>query len=119
MENQQTLPDWFDKNFLQQALGSFHNDKTIEIVDFEPSKSFGEHFGSSMLQCKIFYKSSKLPKAQELDVVIKAMVPEGSLEGDIAGGPIFDTEIKMYKEVIPAMEQLFERSGLKFELAPR
>lgn len=114
-------PNWLDNEFLSKALRSYKHDDTIEVLSFTTNANFSTHFASSMFQSVIEYSSSKFPKSEPetLSVVIKAKpVSEGIKMQVVAGGPLFETEIRIYKEVIPAINQLFERSGMKVDLAP-
>lgn len=112
-----THPDWLDNALLEKALRSYKNDDTIKVSSFNVKNSGGEHFGSSMLHAKVEYLSTKLSKSKPevLEVVIKAKsVDNGALPLD----DVFEVETKMYKEALPAIKQLFERSGLKYDIAP-
>lgn len=114
-------PEWFDNELLEKALRTYKKDETIEIISFETRASFSEHFGSSMFQSSIKFKSSKYPKAdhETLGVVVKSKPVDDAMKMNlIAGGPLFENEVAMYTKTIPAMQQLFERSGMKIELAP-
>lgn len=74
-----------------------------------------------MFQSRIDFKSTKHPKSEPetLSVVIKAKPVGDELKSKLLGdGPMFENEIRMYKETLPAIHQLFERSGLKAEVAP-
>lgn len=119
MENViENVPDWLDKMLLQKAVQSYKHDKNIQILCFKVSTSFAEHFASEMFQCEIELKNSE-SQLETLNVVIKAKPVNEGLKMDVVGqGPLFETEIKMYKETIPAINQLFEQNGLKVELGP-
>jgi Ecdysteroid kinase-like family len=116
---EESVPEWLDNSFLQKAMRSYRRDDTIEVLSFTMKTGFSEHFASTMFQSQIVFKSSKYPEPQTLNVVIKAKpVNEGLKMKVVSGGPLFETEIRMYNETIPAIHQLFERSGLKVELGP-
>lgn len=124
MHQQQTTqatPEWLNSNFLQNALKSYRHDGTIEVLNFKLKQGFSEHFASEMFQCSIDFKSTKYPKSEPetLDVVIKASPIGDDLKMKVVtGGPLFRNEIRMYKESIPAIHQLFERNGMKIVFAP-
>lgn len=118
---QDSAPDWIDKSFLQKVLRSYKRDETVEVLNFSFKAGFAGHFASEMFRSKIEFKSTKYPKPEleTLDVVIKAQPVGNSLAAQIAsGGPLFETEARMYGETLPAIHQLFEQSGLKAEVAP-
>lgn len=114
----ESTPEWLNNSFLRNALKSYKRDETIEVLNFDVRSGFCEHFASSMFQSKIEFKSSKYPKS-ELSVVIKAEpIGDDFKEKVVASGPLFDIEIQMYNETLPAIHQLFERNGLKAEVSP-
>lgn len=121
MENTEKSPEWLNIDFLQKALSNYKNDNSVKVLNFEISKNFGEHYGSEMLKCSIdFISGDKEPAKENLKVVIKSMsVGEDkiSLIRD-ASSKIFNTEIKMYTETIPAINKLFETNGIKVDFAP-
>lgn len=115
------VPEWLDKSFLQMALRSYRNDDSVEVLNFTIKSSFCEHFASTMFQSKIDFKSSKYPKPdpESLSVVIKVKPVIEDLRMEVvSSGPLFETEICMYKETIPAINNLFERSGMKVVMGP-
>lgn len=121
MKNDEETPKWLDSIFLQKALQSYKNDETIEVLNFQVATGFSEHFASEMFQCKVLFKSLKIPESQpeSLNAVIKAKpVGEGLKMDMVSQAPLFETEIKMYKKTIPAINQLFKLNGLKVELGP-
>lgn len=124
MQNQIKMADhkWLNKGFLESMVKSWRLNNSIEILKFDVSSNFSEHFASTMFQCKIVFKSSKHSQSDPeiLDVVIKTMPVNEEMKMRVVGrGPLFETEIQMYKETIPAMHQLFEKSGIKVTLGPK
>jgi Ecdysteroid kinase-like family len=120
-EVEEKTPDWLNQVFLQKALRSYRRDDSIEVLNFTVNSGFSEHFASSMFQSKIVFKSSKYSKSEPetMNVVVKAKPFDNDMKMKVvSNGPLFETEIRMYKEVIPAFQQLFERSDMKVELGP-
>lgn len=107
---------WLTKSFLTKAIQSYKKDHSVEVLNFTINDGFSEHFCSSMVQCKIEFSSSKT-ESETLSVVIK-MLPTGADKSVIEVEPYFKTEIKMYKDVIPALTELLKRSGIEVELGP-
>ena len=124
MENlDKNLPGWLDHNFLIKILSIHRNDDSIEISSVEMKTGFSEHFGSSMFQCKIYFKSLKATDSlgESIDVVIKALPNDkdkGFTQNLLSDAPLFKTEIKMYNEVIPAINRLFKLNGMNVTLGP-
>lgn len=120
-EAAEKTPEWFDKTFVQTAIRSYKRDETIEILGFNVKSGFSGHFCSSMFQSEIKFKSHKLRNAEPevLNAVIKAMpLNEADKMKIVSGSPVFETETKMYSTTLPAIYELFERSGMKVELGP-
>ena len=115
---EEKTPEWLDNIFLRKALQSYKRDESIEVVDFIISTGFSEHFASTMYQCKVNFRSVESGEAT-LNVVIKAKpVNDGLKMNVVAGGPLFETEIRMYSETIPAIHHLFERNGINLKFGP-
>lgn len=120
-EAAEKTPQWFDKAFVEAAIRSYKRDGTIEVLSFDVKSGFSEHFCSSMFQSKIEFKSHKFRKVEPeaLNVVIKAMpLTEVDKMKIVSGTPVFETETKMYSKTLPAIYELFERSGMKIALGP-
>lgn len=117
-EVQSENPEWIDTKFFQKVLKTFKNDESIQVIDFTVSTSFSEHFGSQMFQSKVNFQSAKYQKTESISLVIKSEPVDEALKTEVAAGPVFQTEIRMYQETIPAMQQLFERSGIKGKIGP-
>lgn len=111
------LPEWINIAFLQKAIRSYKNDDSIEIIDFSIKSGFSEHIASVMFQCKIEFKSFN-SKCETLHVVVKASPINDGIKSIATEGPLFENEIEMYTSTIPAFRQLYERSGIKIDLAP-
>lgn len=108
---------WITNDFLANALRSYNNDDSVEVLGFKRKVGFSEHFGSSMFQISIEFTSKNSARPLTLNVVIKSIAADGASPLSDTR-PLFGTETKMYKEVIPAINQLFEQSGIEVDLAP-
>lgn len=72
-----------------------------------------------MFSCKVVFESSKC-SMETLNIVIKAYPAESDVIAPIvAESPIFQTEILMYQQTLPAIRELFVRNGMECDfLAP-
>jgi hypothetical protein len=117
-----SVVEFLNRELLEKALRTYKNDGTIEILNFEISLAFGEHYGSQMYRSKVDFKSKKYPsqrETQSIAVVIKIKPPgDSDLSKITEGGPLFETEIEMYKNVLPTINELYQRNGQKIEFAP-
>lgn len=113
-------PEWLSKSFLQEALIRFKNDETIEVLNFDVGgATLVDHFASTMVKSRIEYKSAD-SELEVKSVVIKVKpMGDGFIVRNVSSGPLFDNEIRMYTQTLPAMRQLFERSGMEFKMVPR
>lgn len=114
-----SVPEFLNIELIKSAIKSYKKDENVEILNFEISSGFSEHFGSSMFKGKIEFKSPKYSsKAETLSTVIKVkptVDPNTNFQFDTT--PLFKTEIKMYQKVLPLFHELYERNGqssLKF-----
>lgn len=117
----ESVAEFLNRELLEKALKSYKNDDTIEVVNFEISPAFGEHFGSQMLRSKVDFKSAKFSSQREVQsiaVVIKIKPPSDSTLAEVVEGPLFETEIDMYKNVLPAFDELYKRNGINIEFGP-
>lgn len=121
MQQQPSLPNWLNQDFLEKAIRSYRKDSIIKLESFEFSYGFSEHFASQMCSCKMKFNSFKYPKvtSEKLNVVIKIEPPKDDIKASIVENKsIFEAEIRMYAETLPLMQNLLERSGFDNELAP-
>lgn len=119
VEAQKPRPEWFNKSLLEIALKSYHKVESLKIVNIKPTGNFIEHFGSEMLGCEVTYNSPKFQVNKTLNIVIKAFPSHENYKSKVlAESPFFSTEVRMYTETLPVINDLFQRSGLKCELAP-
>lgn len=117
--NEKFLPKFIDKKFLQKAIKSYKNDDTIQLIDYSVNSAFSQHFASEMFQVKINFLSTKHSKTEVINVVIKAKPIKDVLKMEVvAGGPLFETEISMYRKALPAIQRLFEQNGIEFKCFP-
>lgn len=111
-------PAWIDQSFIEKAIKFYRTDDSIQILSFNIKKSFSEHFASAMFCSEIIFKSTG-SESETINVVIKVKPIDEGLKAEIVdGGPLFENEIKMYQETLPAMEKLLKKSGMAVELAP-
>lgn len=108
-------PEWLNVELLQKAVRNYKNDYNVQIKDFSIQSGFSEHIASEMFQCKIDFESCNSSKCETLNVVIKARSTTNEVAAD---GPLFENEIQIYTNTIPLIHRLFERNGIKINLAP-
>jgi hypothetical protein len=120
MENKDKHPEWLNEAFMEKALSSFKNDDSVKVLDLKFSSNFSQHYGSSMFQCQINFKT-KSSDSETLPVVIKFEPLNNDLKMNIVAGSLksfFTNEVRMYSETIPAIKKLFAKHGYNDEFAP-
>lgn len=116
-------PSWMDEKFFAHALGKFEHDPTVKInsLDFKPATIVGDHFASVMYRVTAEYDIPKYKKSNVKRVMIVKTVPFGTgakAELFKNGSPVFNTEGRMYSQVIPEMERLLSNVGEQFKFGP-
>lgn len=115
-------PAWLDDQFFENAVRSFANDASIEIVggcELRPATKGGDHYASIMFRTTVRYRSGRCSQTEEqtLDLVIKALPTAEGFKRDLTkDSGLFETEIKMYSEVLPAMTKLLKDIGEHLEV---
>ncbi|XP_029727889.1 uncharacterized protein LOC109422705 [Aedes albopictus] len=115
-------PAWLNDQFFENAVRSFANDPSIEIVggcELRPATKGGDHYASIMFRTTVRYRSGRRSQSEEqtLDLVIKALPTADGFKRDLTkDSGLFETEIKMYSEVLPAMTKLLKDIGEHLEV---
>ena len=112
-------PDWLNKKFLETVIRQYKNDNSITVIEFSLNGTFSEHFASSMYRVSIEFKSKQFKNNENIKVVVKAQpADEGIIKDVTSGGPLFETEISMYRKVLPMFKQLFGSKGEHITFSP-
>ncbi|XP_075145288.1 uncharacterized protein LOC142220185 [Haematobia irritans] len=107
-------PLWLDDAYLQQVLGNFLKDPrvTIEKVDIRPVNPNGENYASVMSRLKITFKHSKSQESQQLSFIMKYTYESDPFIAQIMSGyDVYNTEMKMYEEILPQLAEILRESG--------
>jgi hypothetical protein len=119
MENTECHPDWLNEAFMEKALSISRKDSLPTVSGFSAKPSLVGNFASSLFHCTMTITTQSDSKLEASYMMIKIEPVNEGLKRDIASeGPLFETEIKMYNEVIPIMTQLFKSKGLNVDFAP-
>ena len=114
-------PPWMDKTFFERVIRHHEKDAKTEVKDFviTPGSKMGEHFASIMFRCVLNF-SSKFNKSGNISLIVKAMPHEEGMKKDLLEeAPLFKTEMAMYGDVLPEMENLWKSAGDDSKLAPK
>ncbi|XP_063709151.1 uncharacterized protein LOC134837694 [Culicoides brevitarsis] len=113
-------PLWLDNEFFQRALRNFYKDNFISVknVVTRPGTKIGEHYASCMYRAEVTYENKeKLEKIEKL--ILKTLPTEDGPKLEmLKASTAFETEMRMYGEVLPAMEKLLKSVGDETRIAP-
>ncbi|XP_069690930.1 uncharacterized protein [Periplaneta americana] len=107
-KREELAPSWMDKAFFEKALQSSENDSflTVTSVQFEMATAPGDNYLSVIYRATL--QVVKENKTEERFLIVKTQ-PRGLAMNKIATeGKIFEREIAMLRDVIPAMNRLIE-----------
>lgn len=88
-------------------------------MDITPASLKGDHFASIMFRLKVDYTKDD-GEIQNISLIVKTMPEIGGAKLDILSqATVFETEIGMYKETIPQIEDVLSRNGDNTKFGPR
>ncbi len=84
----------------------------MDSFEVSPGAKPGENFASTLYRVTINYTSTKVPCDEPLSLIIKTMPEKGNFKADTFDStPMFDTEIKMYNEILPQFQAVWESAN--------
>ncbi|XP_069690900.1 uncharacterized protein [Periplaneta americana] len=101
-------PSWMDKIFFEKALQSSENDPflTVTSVQIERATVPGDNYLSAMYRATI--QIVKGDKTEERSLIVKTEPTGQAMNKLAADGNVFEREVTMFRDVIPAMNRLIE-----------
>lgn len=105
-------PIWMDGDFFKDVLNVCKKGFFLNIVNYEitPATVVGDHFASIMFRAKVTYLDNENVK-QEITLIVKTMAEDGIKKEMLQDSKIFETEIRMYRDIIPKMEKILRQVG--------
>lgn len=106
MDLERKYPDYISKEFFEKALKSGFNSNSIVITDLKLSmgSSAGDNYCSDIYRAAIEYTNAG--QSKKISLIIKAM-PFSEARGPLLEDlEVFEKEVKMYMETLPAMSKL-------------
>uniref|UniRef100_A0A1I8Q303 CHK kinase-like domain-containing protein n=1 Tax=Stomoxys calcitrans TaxID=35570 RepID=A0A1I8Q303_STOCA len=108
-------PAWIDQRFLEEVLSTYENNEHVEVLNYEmsPASMKGDHYASIMFRCKVEYRFGDNGTILNKSLIIKTLpVEEGSKKREmLLESRLFETEIKMFSEVLPKIEKILAECG--------
>lgn len=123
MVDSSVVPEILTKEFFENALRSYEKDNTIILNDLfiSPGPNPVDHVTSIMFKAKVKYISTKnLSSEKHLHLIVKTVPCKNGVKLEIIqSSSAFTTEMKMYDEVLPAMEKLLQTIDIPSIIGPR
>lgn len=119
---------WITKEFFQNILKnqfSVHSDDCVTVDNYylKHALSAGENYASLMIRCLLTYKINNnvqhTSDGGKMNFVIKVPVPIKELREIFDEMKLFEKEIIMYEQVLPAVDELLSSIGDHVKLAPK
>ncbi|XP_063697375.1 uncharacterized protein LOC134828361 [Culicoides brevitarsis] len=111
------IPSWMDKNYFEDVLRHFKNNETLKITNYElkPASKAGDGFASSIF--RVICQTGD----EEISLIVKTVpIEEGLKRSMINHERAYETEIKMYAEILPEMEKiLLKVTGKAVKIGPQ
>ncbi|XP_055856234.1 uncharacterized protein LOC129919399 [Episyrphus balteatus] len=115
-------PNWLNEKFFEKILRDYLNDDKIKVVKLTvaPATVTNDHYGSVMFRTTLDYIDSK-ENNMSIPYIVKMSPEMESVKKDILGSDsfIFKTEIRMYSETIPKIEEILRKYGDDTILGPK
>lgn len=91
----------------------------LKIVNFDisPASMKGDHYASIMFRCKISYRIDDLTDSKQKTLIIKTLPDVGMKAEMLQESKVFETEINMYTQTLPKIEQILSENGEPTKLA--
>lgn len=108
-------PLWLTDSYLEDILKKYLKDENVKIhnVDIKPATANGENYASVMSRIKVKYTGSKRNKElQEITFIMKYSYESDPFVAQImAGYDVYNTEMKMYEEILPQLADILQQVG--------
>lgn len=125
-DNIQNIFPWINKEFFSNILrNEYSNAKSVQILNYtlKPALKPGENYTSEMIRVKVNYAISEsndkqkiIDDQREISFIIKTKLCNEQLKADLDEGNIFEKEIVIYRDILPAVQKLLSTidADLKF-----
>lgn len=110
-----------DDKFFEKVLSSYHKDPGLKVTEIHFDSGSSEeihHYASSMERVTVDFSSFKTNASQVSVIVKQAPTTLDATVLKLNYKKTFETEIKLYSEIIPKIEELFTSIGDECKLAP-
>ncbi|XP_055547872.1 uncharacterized protein LOC129731695 [Wyeomyia smithii] len=109
-------PRWLNDSFLQQIIRAARNDPSVTLCHsckFHPGSKPGRNYASVLYRTTVHFRSGR--SHHQVEQAINLMLKTEKHSVVLRDRSLFETEIRMYREVLPAMEQLLGSIGASLD----
>lgn len=110
-------PTWLSDSYLEEVLRVYLQVRTVRIksIDVKPATANGENYASVMTRIKISYNitnGATTPAQSHLSFIVKCSYENDPFVANIMNGyDIYNTEMKMYEQILPQLSQIQKEVG--------
>ncbi|XP_037947060.1 uncharacterized protein LOC119678997 [Teleopsis dalmanni] len=118
-DDELVAPEWLNNDFLQKVIENYEKTKDVEVSNFKltPGTVKGDHYASVMFRANVDYNLKGSQKTKS--VIIKTMPEvEGQKKELLKETHVFETEIKIYTEILPKFETVLRSIGDDTKIGP-
>ncbi|XP_062712525.1 uncharacterized protein LOC109412325 [Aedes albopictus] len=113
-------PSWLNNQFLLEVIRKAQNDQSLTLCHgckLRPGTNAGDHYASIMFRTTVHYRSARYHKEQAISLIMKLPAQADGFKKDLLeGNDLFETEMRMYSEVLPAMSKALKEVGEHLEV---
>ncbi|XP_053958392.1 uncharacterized protein LOC128863303 isoform X1 [Anastrepha ludens] len=121
-EDELNASDWLNKDFFEKVLKNVEN-KSTKVTDLvlTPGTLKNDHYASVLFRAKVSYTVGTQPAQEKVNSYIIKTEPfvEGQKKDLVGDLHLFQTEIRMYTEVLPLIEGVLRQYGDDTVLGPK
>ncbi|XP_053697334.1 uncharacterized protein LOC128744380 isoform X2 [Sabethes cyaneus] len=104
-------PAWLNDSFLKQIISAARKDPSVSLCHsckLHPGSKPGKNYASVLYRTTVHFRSARSHQEQAINLMLKTEKHSTVLRDR----SLFETEIHMYREVLPAMENLLKNIGV-------
>uniref|UniRef100_A0A336M155 CSON009898 protein n=1 Tax=Culicoides sonorensis TaxID=179676 RepID=A0A336M155_CULSO len=115
-------PEWLNADFFKTALKAFKKSDSVVVKNLilKPGTKPGEHYASVMFRAEVTYTLNHCKETPStIQLILKTMpTEEGAKMELLKETTAFKTEMRMYKEILPEMQQILAQINDNTIIAP-
>jgi hypothetical protein len=117
------IPPWLDQAPFEKAFRSYEKDPAAKIhsFDLKAATQPGENFASAVFRGSVSFSSKYTKGEKVISVIIKTQPIGVDLPGaeHLQDTTLFETEIGVYNDVLPAIQSLLQSVGESDLMSPK